>query len=226
MRARLRTIWGVCGVTCAGSTTRRVALALVAVVVGGLGEVLVLNVADASTMPAGSSAVPVRAAPVADPVGSGARQTFPAAATPEIAEVSDLGFEVARIEFSLANLDGTLIVTDGRRFRLDADVLFRFDRADLSPKADALIADVAAQLGAAKARSIRVDGYTDDTGDAAYNLGLSRRRVSAVAAALSDRLGPSVGMDVTGHGEADPVADNDIESGRARNRRVTVTIVR
>ena len=33
-------------------------------------------------------------------------------------------------------------------------------------------------------------------------------------------------MDVTGCGEADPVADNDIESGRACNRRVTVTIVR
>lgn len=253
MRVRLRSIWGICGVTCAGNPARRVALALVALVVGGLGgEVLVLDVARASTTPARPAAPsrtvpaadpvgatpiadpsgavpaadPMGATPIADPVNTIARLTFPAATTPDIAEVSNLGFEVSRIEFSLANLDGTLIVTDGQRFRLDADVLFRFDRADLSPKADALIADLAAQLRSAKAGSIRVDGYTDDTGDSGYNLRLSRRRASAVAAALRDRLGPGVEMRVAGHGEANPVADNDTEAGQARNRRVTVTIVR
>lgn len=173
------------------------------------------------------------AAGFAAPAGAGApgqrqgqRQIVSADSTPDITEVSDLAFEVSRIEFSLANLDGTVIVTDGSRFRLDADVLFRFDRADLSPKADALIADVAAQLRAAKPRSVRVDGYTDDTGDAAYNLGLSRRRAQAVADALRGRLRSGVTLRVTGHGEAAPVADNATEAGQARNRRVTVTIDR
>jgi outer membrane protein OmpA-like peptidoglycan-associated protein len=76
-----------------------------------------------------------------------------------------------------------------------------------------------------------VTGHTDATGEDAYNLDLSRRRAEAVAAWLRAR--PELGgwtFTVAGKGEAAPVAPNsrpdgsDDPEGRARNRRVEVTI--
>ena len=118
---------------------------------------------------------------------------------------------------------GSLIVTGGRRFELAADVLFAFDSADLSPKAEAVLADVAKRLAAVDASSLRIDGYTDSTGDAAYNQGLSQRRADAVRRGL---LATSDALTIVarGHGEADPVADNATDSGRQQNRRVTITV--
>jgi outer membrane protein OmpA-like peptidoglycan-associated protein len=68
-----------------------------------------------------------------------------------------------------------------------------------------------------------IDGYTDNMGDAIYNLDLSKRRAETVAnhlrsngVKLSDRFA------VNGHGEAYPVAGNDTMEGRAKNRRVEI----
>src|SRR5262245_19452762 len=68
-----------------------------------------------------------------------------------------------------------------------------------------------------------IDGYTDSTGEASYNLGLSQRRAESVAnyaksqgVALGDRF-------VThGYGEDYPIASNDTKEGRAQNRRVVL----
>jgi outer membrane protein OmpA-like peptidoglycan-associated protein len=68
-----------------------------------------------------------------------------------------------------------------------------------------------------------VDGYTDSTGDAQYNLGLSQRRAQAVADYVKSQ-GVSLGdrFAIHGYGEADPVASNDTNEGRAQNRRVVL----
>ena len=113
---------------------------------------------------------------------------------------------------------------------LAADVLFRFDKASLSPKARSRIDDVIARVRAASPPLVLVDGYTDAKGSNAYNVRLSRRRAQAVAAVL--RQGGAPRLVVKGHGEADPVAPNanpdgsDNPAGRARNRRVTITFRR
>ena len=113
---------------------------------------------------------------------------------------------------------------------LAADVLFRFDKASLSPKARSRIDDVIARVRAASPPLVLVDGYTDATGSNAYNVRLSRRRAQSVAAVL--RQGGAPRLVVKGHGEADPVAPNanpdgsDNPAGRARNRRVTITFRR
>jgi OOP family OmpA-OmpF porin len=116
---------------------------------------------------------------------------------------------------------------------LAADVLFRFDKAVLSPRARQRIAEVSERISQADPAKVKVDGYTDSKGSDSYNLGLSRRRAAAVAVALHRRLGGAGPRLVThGHGEADPVAANarkdggDNPKGRARNRRVTITFPR
>ena len=114
-----------------------------------------------------------------------------------------------------------------------ADVLFRFDSARLSPKAESRIAEAAAKIGDNDPQSVRVTGYTDSKGSDDYNVGLSRRRAAAVAAALRAELGGAAPpLRTRGRGEADPVAPNtrpdgsDNPRGRARNRRVEVTFAR
>ena len=109
---------------------------------------------------------------------------------------------------------------------LTADLAFASDSATLSAAARAEIRDLARRARAAGVKgTIRVDGYTDNVGSAAHGLELSQARANAVAAILRDALS---GLDVTiqavGHGEADPVASNKTAAGRAKNRRVSITL--
>ena len=68
-------------------------------------------------------------------------------------------------------------------------------------------------------------GYTDSTGLAEYNLGLSNRRADSVAGYLMSNHGISQDqIVVTWYGEANPVADNGTAAGRAQNRRVEIAV--
>jgi outer membrane protein OmpA-like peptidoglycan-associated protein len=116
---------------------------------------------------------------------------------------------------------------------LAADVLFRFDSAALTGRAESRIDEAAERIRADGPAVVRVTGYTDSKGSDAYNLGLSRRRAAAVAAALRAELGGEApSLRTQGRGEADPVAPNtkpdgsDNPRGRARNRRVEVVFPR
>jgi OOP family OmpA-OmpF porin len=70
--------------------------------------------------------------------------------------------------------------------------------------------------------NIEVRGYTDSRGNDDYNLGLSQRRADAVRDYLVEKGTPAERLTAVGLGEADPIADNDTEEGRALNRRVAL----
>ncbi|MGA9852451.1 MAG: OmpA family protein [Gammaproteobacteria bacterium] len=69
-----------------------------------------------------------------------------------------------------------------------------------------------------------VAGYTDNTGKAAYNVGLSQRRAEAVMKYLVDHGIDASRLMAKGYGEADPVASNKTTAGRAQNRRVELRV--
>lgn len=75
---------------------------------------------------------------------------------------------------------------------------------------------------------IEVHGYTDNTGDVEVNLTLSQARANAVRTWLEKASSDSFPADrfvaVKGHGALDPLASNDTDIGRAKNRRVTVVL--
>jgi OOP family OmpA-OmpF porin len=73
-------------------------------------------------------------------------------------------------------------------------------------------AAAAALPGQAK-RHLGIYGHTDDTGTAAHNLDLSRRRAEAVRAALPPLLGAGWTFDVQGFGETRPIAANEKDDG-------------
>ena len=62
--------------------------------------------------------------------------------------------------------------------------------------------------------------FTDSSGPEAYNLGLSKRRAVSVQNYLEGKGVGGAQLEPRGMGEASPVATNDTEDGRARNRRV------
>jgi outer membrane protein OmpA-like peptidoglycan-associated protein len=72
---------------------------------------------------------------------------------------------------------------------------------------------------------IVIEGHTDAYGGDENNLALSRRRAEAVSAYLTNELGvPEFRISSVGYGETQPIANNDTEQGRERNRRIDVII--
>lgn len=100
-------------------------------------------------------------------------------------------------------------------------IYFDFDKAVLKPKSKPQLDEIAGLLKADGALKLVVAGHTDNQGSAAYNMELSKKRADAVVAALSGDYG--IGADrllAQGMGSAAPVASNEDEAGRAKNRRV------
>lgn len=76
--------------------------------------------------------------------------------------------------------------------------------------------------------AIEIDGFTDNTGDPNGNLSLSDRRAHAVQNWLAAQSHSSFPADrfsvVRGFGSENAIASNDSETGRAKNRRVTIVL--
>lgn len=106
------------------------------------------------------------------------------------------------------------------------DVLFAFNKSDLTPSMQSHLDALMPTLQSADVVSIKVIGHTDGVGSDAYNQALSERRASSVAAYLLGMgLAPNK-LTSEGWGESQPVADNETEEGRAKNRRVELHINR
>lgn len=72
----------------------------------------------------------------------------------------------------------------------------------------------------------QVAGHTSSVGDAALNQRLSEARAQSVAAYLVGKGLPASRFVTVGFGEAQPIADNATDEGRAKNRRATLTLLR
>ncbi|MGD9226405.1 MAG: OmpA family protein [Desulfobacterales bacterium] len=105
------------------------------------------------------------------------------------------------------------------------NVLFDVDQHDLTPAAKEGLDQVGKFMGEHPSAYAVLFGFTDETGKSEYNWQLSRRRAESVANYLyyNFNLGPDR---VIPHwyGAANPIASNDTEAGRAKNRRVEISI--
>lgn len=70
---------------------------------------------------------------------------------------------------------------------------------------------------------IEIGGHTDNTGDANANLALSQQRAQAVQAYLVQQGVPAAMLTAKGYGDTHPIASNDTDEGRFRNRRIEFT---
>lgn len=100
-------------------------------------------------------------------------------------------------------------------------IYFDTAKADVKPESAQAIGEVAALLKNDPGLSVFVVGHTDNTGTVDGNLALSRARAEAVTQALVRDHGIAAGrLRAHGCGQFAPVAANDTDEGRAKNRRV------
>jgi outer membrane protein OmpA-like peptidoglycan-associated protein len=103
----------------------------------------------------------------------------------------------------------------------DSQVFFDSDQDRPRPEAAPVLDGLAARLKRqAPTPHVAVLGHTDAVGSDAYNLDLSRRRARSVVRALEARGVDPATLEAVAVGKRQPVASDETEAGRARNRRV------
>lgn len=126
-------------------------------------------------------------------------------------------FDNGRIQ--IINNGNSLIV------RMPQDLLFATDSATLNSTLQSDLRVLANSLQRYPASTVQVVGHTDNTGAASYNQDLSVRRANSVASVLIGAGVPASRIQAYGQGEDAPIASNLTAEGRAKNRRVDITII-
>ena len=108
------------------------------------------------------------------------------------------------------------------KLNIPNDVSFDTNSSAIRPEMRNVLDPFAAELRGDPNARVAIVGHTDSTGSTAVNNPLSVDRAISVRDYLVARGVPAMQVQTNGRGEAEPVASNDSESGRARNRRVEI----
>ncbi len=105
------------------------------------------------------------------------------------------------------------------------DLQFVANKAELLPGEETRLDQIAALLKKVPKNQILIEGHTARVGDESDEMGLSLERAHTIVNELTSRGVPKDQFITKGSGGTKPVADNDTPEGRARNRRVEITIL-
>jgi len=105
-----------------------------------------------------------------------------------------------------------------------SDVLFDTGQHTLQPGAREKLAKIAGIIVSHPGLRLNIEGHTDSVGSDEYNQQLSERRAESVRSYLVQNGVPANTVTAMGYGESKPVASNDTQSGRQRNRRVEMIV--
>jgi len=115
-------------------------------------------------------------------------------------------------------------VGEGIAITFDSGILFPYDSAELLPEARSNLRKLADSLQAEVRTDVMIVGHTDSAGSDSYNQQLSERRGRSARDQLTALGVTSSRLASRGRGEAEPIASNETDDGRRRNRRVEVAI--
>ncbi|MFT3982155.1 MAG: OmpA family protein [Ferruginibacter sp.] len=105
------------------------------------------------------------------------------------------------------------------------NVRFKTGGSEITAESEAQLKNLVTIAKAYPAAKFKIGGYTDNTGDAAKNLALSKKRAEAVAAKVKGLgIAAAAITGAEGYGQEWPIASNDTPEGRAQNRRVAVNV--
>jgi outer membrane protein OmpA-like peptidoglycan-associated protein len=115
-------------------------------------------------------------------------------------------------------------VGEGIVVEFSSNVLFAFDKSNLSDDAKTSLNKLVTVLNEYHDTDIELQGHTDSKGSKAYNQALSERRAKTVSGYLTDKDITARRLTIKGFGEAAPKYDNKTDQNRAKNRRVEFLI--
>ena len=95
----------------------------------------------------------------------------------------------------------------------------------ITPESEQTLKDLTAILKAYPAVNVRLEGHTDSVGAKEANKMLSQNRANAIRATLVANGVDAKRLETTGWGEEKPIASNDTEEGRAKNRRLEMAVL-
>jgi len=124
----------------------------------------------------------------------------------------------------LAKVADTERTADGILVNLKSELLFQVNKAVLTSEAKVQLARLSRVLRKYKRNVITVEGHTDSTGDANYNMQLSKLRAQVVKNELLKNGVEASSIDIVGYGPTKPIATNKTYNGRQQNRRVDLQI--
>lgn len=131
----------------------------------------------------------------------------------------DMRNALAASEAAAVSREGNLLAVTFK-----GDVSFDTNSTEVRPGLYSEINRVAGVLNQYPNTLIRVEGHTDSKGSDEYNMNLSRRRADTVRTLLVQRGVADSRFEVVGFGKTMPIATNDTEAGRQKNRRVEIKI--
>ena len=125
--------------------------------------------------------------------------------------------------------DLSVILRSGRMVVvLPNDIVFDSGRATVSPRGREMLGMVATALATFRGRHFQVAGHTDNEpirySGFHSNWDLSTERALAVVSLLIQGGMPEASLSAAGYGEFDPVGNNSAPEGRAKNRRIEITL--
>ncbi len=137
-----------------------------------------------------------------------------------------------RLRDNISKIESMFTIEEGRVYRQGNQMVmslnaisFRSGKSTIEPASFPVLAKVSNAINLFPGASLMVEGHTDSEGSDTTNLLLSQDRADAVRQYLISNLGISAEkVSSVGYGEAKPIASNETESGRARNRRIDVVL--
>ncbi len=141
-------------------------------------------------------------------------------------EVARNATEMARAsQARIGDLTNAFQTMDNFKLISAEDVLFKFNRYELTPDAKAKLDQIIQQASGMNRYVLEIEGFTDRTGPSDYNLALSRRRADAVVRYLVDHNIPLRRIHMIGLGEQAKNAETQETSlTRKEQRRVVVKV--
>jgi len=138
----------------------------------------------------------------------------------------------ARVKEQFEQVEKMFGRSEARVFREGDRVILRlvgltFDsgKSEIKQSSFDLLAKVERAIDVFPSSELVIEGHTDSYGGDESNQALSQQRAESVQQYMVNAMRiPSYRLIATGYGETNPVANNETESGRARNRRIDIVI--
>lgn len=124
------------------------------------------------------------------------------------------------------DLEGAKVerVGEGIKITFDSGILFALNSSALNQQSKDQLDKLSQILNKYSDTNILVEGHTDNTGTAEYNMKLSERRAQSVSTYLEGHNVAYSRITTKGYGEEQPIVTNDTPEHRALNRRVEIAI--